>query len=42
MYLFANPVQDAYNVSNVTYPYLEVLGGLENLYGMQLNVYSAD
>jgi ABC-type transport system substrate-binding protein len=42
MYLFANPVQDAYNVSNVAYPYLEVLGGLENLYGMQLNVYSAD
>jgi len=42
MYLFANPVQDAYNVSTVTFPYLEVLGGLENLYGLQLNVYSAE
>lgn len=42
MYLFSNPVQDAYNVANVAYPYLEVLGGLENLYGLQLNVYSAE
>jgi len=42
MYLFANPVQDAYNVSTIAFPYLEVLGGLENLYGLQLNVYSAD
>jgi ABC-type transport system substrate-binding protein len=42
MYLFANPVQDAYNVSNVSYPYTNVLGGLENLYGAQINVYAAD
>ena len=42
LYLFANPVQDAYNVGNVAYPYLTVLGGLENLYGQQINVYSAE
>ncbi len=42
LYLFSNPVQDAYNIANVSYPYLEVLGGLENLYGQQINVYSAD
>lgn len=42
LYLFSNPVQDAYNVANVGYPYLEVLGGLENLYGQQINVYSAE
>jgi ABC-type transport system substrate-binding protein len=42
LYLFANPVQDAYNVGNVAYPYLTVLGGLENLYGQQINVYSVE
>ncbi|MCB2202577.1 ABC transporter substrate-binding protein [bacterium] len=42
VYLFANPVQDAFNLANVEYPYLTVLGGLENLYGMQINVYSAE
>jgi peptide/nickel transport system substrate-binding protein len=42
MYLFSNPVQDAYNIANVEYPYTEVLGGLENLYGMQINVYAAE
>ena len=42
MYMFANPVQDAYNIGNVAYPYLDVLGGLENLYGQQINVYSAE
>ena len=42
LYLFSNPVQDAYNVANVAYPYTEVLGGLENLYGQQINVYSAE
>ena len=42
LYLFSNPVQDAYNVGNVAYPYLDVLGGLEDLYGQQINVYAAD
>ncbi len=42
MYLFSNPVQDAYNVANIEYPYTDVLGGLENLYGMQINVYAAE
>lgn len=42
LYLFANPVQDAYNIGNVAYPYIEVLGGLENLYGQQINVFSVD
>jgi ABC-type transport system substrate-binding protein len=42
LYLFSNPVQDAYNVGNVAYPYMEVLGGFEDLYGLQLNVYSAE
>lgn len=42
LYLFSNPVQDAYNIANVEYPYTEVLGGLENLYGLQINVYAAE
>ena len=42
MYLFANPVQDAFNIANIAFPYTEVLGGLENLYGAQINVFSAD
>ncbi len=42
LYLFSNPVQDAYNVANVEYPYIEVLGGLENLYGQQINVFAAE
>jgi ABC-type transport system substrate-binding protein len=42
LYLFSNPVQDAYNLMNVEYPYLDVLGGLEDLYGLQINVYSAE
>jgi ABC-type transport system substrate-binding protein len=42
LFLFDTPVQDAYNTSNVAFPYTEVLGGLENLYGLQINVFSAE
>lgn len=42
LYLFANPVQDAYNLKNVAFPYMNFLGGIENLYGQQINVYSAE
>jgi len=42
LYLVANPVQDAYNLSNVSFPYTTLLGGIENLYGQQINVYSAE
>lgn len=42
LFLFDTPVQDAYNISNIAFPYTEVLGGIENLYGLQINVYSAE
>ncbi len=42
LFLFDTPVQDAYNTANIAFPYTEVLGGLENLYGLQINVYSAE
>ncbi len=42
LFLFDTPVQDAYNTSNVAFPYTNVLGGLENLYGLQINIYSAE
>lgn len=34
-YLFANPVVDAYNTMTSTFPFTDVLDGLEGLYGMQ-------
>jgi hypothetical protein len=34
-YLFANPVQDAYNALSVEYPFTVVLDGLEGIYGVQ-------
>ena len=42
LFLFDTPVQDAYNISNIAYPYTDLLGGIENLYGMQINVHSAE
>jgi peptide/nickel transport system substrate-binding protein len=42
LFLFDSPVQDAFNQSNIAFPYTEVLGGLENLYGLQINVFSAE
>jgi len=42
IFLFVNPVQDAYNMNNVAFPYLEFIGGIENLYGQQINVYSLE
>jgi ABC-type transport system substrate-binding protein len=33
-YLFANPVQDAYNLSAIRFPFTDTLDGIENLYGM--------
>ena len=34
-YLFANPVEDAYNITSVDFPFTEVLDGIEGLYGQQ-------
>lgn len=34
-YLFANPVQDAYNLAAVDFPYTSVLDGIEGVYGLQ-------
>jgi peptide/nickel transport system substrate-binding protein len=33
-YLFANPVQDAYNISSIDFPFTDVLDGIESIYGM--------
>ena len=34
-YLFATPVQDAYNLTAVDFPYTTVLDGIEGMYGLQ-------
>lgn len=33
-YLFANPVQDAFSVSSIEFPYVSVLDGIEGFYGL--------
>jgi peptide/nickel transport system substrate-binding protein len=33
-YLFANPVQDAYNLTSIDFPFTDILDGIESIYGM--------
>ncbi|MGD8759905.1 MAG: ABC transporter substrate-binding protein [Anaerolineales bacterium] len=40
-YLFATPVLDAFDTTSVAFPYTEVLGGIELVYGLQELVYRA-